>query len=126
MSTVLSLLPLLVLLLLAFTVIRTAVLLATRPMHPWRILHSGLSAATVIAVIGLAGLLPSSSWWAVWLVTLGVVVALGLAGRRALRPVDVDSVPDKRRSLLTPPSRAALIGESALTVALLVLAVVAG
>lgn len=129
MSTVLGLLPLLVLLFLAGTLIRAGWLLALRPLHPHRMLLLSLSSASTLAVLGLAQLLPAALWWVMWLEALGLVVAIAFAGRRALAPADAvgtGALPPRRRRLLEAPSRASLIGEVVLVIVLLGLAVYAG
>lgn len=129
MSTVLGLLPLLVLLFLAGTLIRAGWLLALRPLHPHRMLLLSLSSASTLAVLGLAQLLPAALWWVMWLEALGLVVAIAFAGRRALAPADAvgtEALPRRRRRLLEAPSRASLIGEVVLVIVLLGLAVYAG
>lgn len=132
MSIVFGLLPLLVLLFLAGTLIRAGWLLALRPLHPHRILLLSLSSASILAVLGLAQLLPAALWWVTWLVALGLVVAVALACRRALAPADAadavatEALPPRRRRLLEAPSRASLIGEVVLVIVLLGLAVYAG
>lgn len=129
MSTVLGLLPLLVLLFLTGTLIRAGWLLALRPLHPHRMLLLSLSSASTLAVLGLAQLLPAALWWVMWLEALGLVVAIAFAGRRALAPADAvgtGALPPRRRRLLEAPSRASLIGEVVLVIVLLGLAVYAG
>lgn len=129
MSTVLGLLPLLVLLFLTGTLIRAGWLLALRPLHPHRMLLLSLGSASTLAVLGLAQLLPAALWWVMWLEALGLVVAIAFAGRRALAPaaaVGTEALPPRRRRLLEAPSRASLIGEVVLVIVLLGLAVYAG
>lgn len=94
--------------------------------HPRRILSEGLSCATLIGIAGLVGLVPSSLWWAVWLVALVLLSGIAVATWRALHSTPPAEPTTKQARLLRRPSVVGLVGEGVFYVLILVLFLLGG
>lgn len=121
-----SLLPLLSALVLSIVLLASIVSLFLRRQHPWGILQRALSGASILAILGVIGIVPASLWWAPWLLTLAFVVGIVVACRRLLVR-SPPAAPTKREAAdLAAPQPANLAIEVALYLALLVIALVGG
>lgn len=100
--------------------------LLTRRQHPWRIVLRTLSGASILAILGIVGIMPAELWWLPWLLTLLLAVAAVVACRRLLTPAPSTELGRRAAADLTAPTRSTLIVEGLLYLALLVLALVAG
>lgn len=126
MSTVIALLPTLVAVALFGSLLVSSVQVARRHLHPARLALHGLGAATALGIVGLAGIVPASLWWATWLVAVAVLVGMAICARRLLR-TDPPAHPTPRQTeLLAPPSRFSVSAEALLCAGLVVLALAAG
>lgn len=126
MTTVLTLLPLLVAVLLGAALVTTIVQMWRRYQHPLRLALQAVGASTVLGVLGIAGALPGSLWWASWLFALGILLGIAVSARRLLVKDPPTDPSPRRAALLDPPSRTSAIGEGLFWVLLVVIALVAG
>ncbi|MDN5599402.1 MAG: hypothetical protein ACTMII_00740 [Brachybacterium sp.] len=126
MTTVLGLLPLLSALVLSIMLLSSVVTLFRRHQHPWRILQRGLGGASILAILGVIGIVPAALWWLPWLLTLALTAGVVVACRRlAVRPPPAEPT-TREAAHLTSPGLLNLGIEVALYLALLVIALVAG
>lgn len=121
-----SLLPLLVGLLLAAMLLTSLVSLLRHHQHPWRILERALGSASLLAIIGVIGIVPASLWWAPWLLTLLLAAGVVVACRRLLTQAPPAQPSRRQATALAAPSRSNLITEGLLYLGLLVIALAAG
>lgn len=95
-------------------------------LHPAQLVTRAVSSATVLGILGLAGILPAVLWWAPWLLGLGLLIGVVLACRRLLGS-DPPAAPTRAQAqLLARPSRSNLVVEAALCLLVLAVAVTAG
>lgn len=126
MSDLLSLFPLLVAAVLGVGLLSSIASLFRRYQHPWQIFVRALSSAGILAILGIMGIIPSALWWAPWLVTLALAAGV-VAGCRRLLVTAPPAEPTKREAkLLAPPHPVNLGIETALYLALLAVALIAG
>lgn len=121
-----SLLPLLVGLLLAAMLLTSLVSLLRHHQHPWRILERALGSASLLAIIGVIGIVPASLWWVPWLLTLLLAAGVVVACRRLLTQAPPAQPSRRQATALSAPSRSNLIMEGLLYLGLLVIALAAG
>lgn len=126
MTTLLSLVPLLVGLVLSASLLLSLVALVRYRQHPWRILERALGGASILAILTVAGIVPASLWWLPWLATLALVVGVILACRRLLVHSPPAEPTRRQAAQLARPSPLNLGIEVALYLALLVIALIAG
>lgn len=77
--------------------------LLRRRLHPLRILTHGLVNAGLIGVIGGLGVLPSSLWWAAWILPVLTLGAIGAACARLLVAAPPQEPTPRQRTLLRRP-----------------------
>lgn len=95
-------------------------------LHPGQLAVHAVSSATVLGILGLAGILPALLWWVPWLLGAGLLVGVVLACRRLLVG-DPPTAPTRAQAkLLARPSRSNVVVEAALCVLVLAVAVTAG
>lgn len=124
--TLLSLLPLLSALVLSVALLTSTVTLFVRRQHPGRIFERALGAASILAILGMMGIVPAALWWLPWLVTLAVTIGVVVACRRLLVQ-DPPARPSRREAAhLAAPQPTNLVIEVLLFLALLVTALIAG
>lgn len=126
MNEVLMLLPLLVVMVALIALLVTLVQIWTRHQHPLRLALQAVGGATLLGVLGVAGLLPGSLWWATWLFALAILVGLAVASRRALVRRRPTNPTPRRGRLLAPPSRGSVAAQGLGWLALVVIALAAG
>ncbi|ATG50352.1 hypothetical protein CFK38_01540 [Brachybacterium vulturis] len=126
MTTVLGLLPLLSALVLSVVLLSSVVALFRRHQHPWRILQRGLGGASILAILGVIGVVPSALWWLPWLLTLALTAGVVVACRRLLVRTPPAEPTRREAAHLAAPGRLNLGIEVVLYLALLVIALVAG
>lgn len=126
MTTLLSLLPLLAVLVLTAGLLVSVVTLFRRYQHPRRILMRAISSASILAVLGIIGIVPASLWWAPWLLTLALAVGVVIACRRLLVQAPPAEPTTREARHLGAPHPMNLATEAVIYLALLVIALVAG
>lgn len=126
MTTLLSLLPPLAALGLTIGLLVSVVTLFRRYQHPRRILMRAISSASILAILGIMGIVPASLWWAPWLLTLALVAGVLVACRRLLVQVPPAEPTRREAKHLGAPPLMNLATEMVLYLALLVIALVAG
>lgn len=126
MSTVMGLLPTLAGVVVVAIVVTLIYTLARHRMHPLQVLVRGVSAASMLGIVSLVGVLSGWPWWSMWLLALGLVTGIGLACRRLLAEAPPEHSAEARTRYLAPPSRTSLILEGAVYLAVLVFALAAG
>ena len=94
--------------------------------HPWRILTEALSAATVLALISLIGVVPAGLWWAPWLMAAVLVAGVVVACRRLLVSEAPAQPTDREAARLKAPGKLGMGAEVAGFLLLLGIALVAG
>jgi hypothetical protein len=125
-STVLSLLPLLVAVVLGGALLTTIVQIWSRHQHPLRLALQSVSAATLLGVLGIVGILPDSLWWVTWTLALAILVGIAVAARRLLVRTPPTGSSPRRARLLEPPTRSSMLSEGLFWLALVVLSLLAG
>lgn len=120
------LLPLLVALLLTASLLTSIAALFTRRQHPRRILQRALGGASILAIVGLVGVLPAALWWLPWLLTLVLAAGAVLACRLLLTPQPPVEPSRRRAADLAAPTTSNMVVEVGLYLALLVAALLAG
>lgn len=85
MNAVLAYVPLVVAVFFVLWIVATTIALFRRAMSPRELLLRSGGAGSLLAVLGLAGLIPSQWWWAVWLLTVALLLGIGVATWRTLR-----------------------------------------
>lgn len=79
------------------------VILMVRRLHPLRILTISLVNAALIGLIGFLSVLPSSLWWAAWILPLLTVGAVAFACWRLLATQPRSEFTQRQRRLLQRP-----------------------
>lgn len=126
MNAALMVAPLLAAVLVVGLLIVSIIVLWTRYLHPLQLVLRALGAAGFLGVIGLTGVLPSSLWWAMWLLVLLTVGGVARACRRLLVGAP-PSEPTKRQAKhLKAPHPVTLVVEIAIYVAIVAAALYAG
>ncbi|MFC7455956.1 hypothetical protein ACFQS2_02005 [Brachybacterium sp. GCM10030267] len=126
MNTVLASLPLIAGVAVLALLVISIVQLWIRYEHPVRIFLRTLSAASIIGILGLAGILPASMWWGPWLLSLVTVTGAVVACRRALVSSPPAEPTARQAKNLRPPSRLNLAGEVIVYLAVVAVALYAG
>lgn len=121
-----ELLPLLVAAFLTIGLVPPALSLFRHRQHPGRILKHALGAASIVAILSLAGLVPEAAWWAPWLVTLVLVAGVAVACRRLLASEPPAEPTAREAARLRSPGALGLGAEVTGYLALLVIALAAG
>ena len=111
MNTVLALLPLLVAAVLAVALVVTIVQIWTRYQHPMRLALQAVGAASLMGVIGLAGLLPDALWWVSWVLALAILLGIAFSARRLLVGTPPSEPSPRKAELLDPPPRSSAVIE---------------
>ena len=126
MNTLLLLLPLAVALLVVGFLLVGIVRLYIGYRHPLRITIRTLSNATLLGLVGVLSILPSSAWWVMWVLALAILGGVAVAVRRLLvaRP-PVDPTPREAKRLQAPVTLT-LVGEIVVLAAILAIAIAAG
>ncbi|MFD4007539.1 hypothetical protein ACFWQK_07395 [Brachybacterium paraconglomeratum] len=126
MNTVLSLLPLLVAAVLTVSLVVTIVQIWTRYQHPVRLALQAVGAASLMGVIGLAGIFPDALWWVSWAFTLAILLGIAFSARRLLVGTPPSDPSPRTAKLLDPPTRSSAVIEVLFWLALVVVALIAG
>ncbi|MFJ6041946.1 hypothetical protein [Brachybacterium paraconglomeratum] len=126
MNAVLSLLPLLVAAVLAVALVVTIVQIWARYQHPMRLALQAVGAASLMGVIGLAGLLPDALWWVSWVLALAILLGIAFSARRLLVGAPPSDPSPRKAELLDPPPRSSAVVEVLFWLALVVVALIAG
>ena len=126
MNAVLSLLPLLVAAVLAVALVVTIVQIWARYQHPMRLALQAVGAASLMGVIGLAGLLPDALWWVSWVLALAILLGIAFSARRLLVGAPPSDPSPRTAKLLDPPARSSAVIEVLFWLALVVVALIAG
>ncbi|MGP5260060.1 hypothetical protein ACTXMW_08480 [Brachybacterium paraconglomeratum] len=126
MNAVLSLLPLLVAAVLAVALVVTIVQIWARYQHPMRLALQAVGAASLMGVIGLAGLLPDALWWVSWVLALAILLGIAFSARRLLVGAPPSDPSPRKAELLDPPPRSSALIEVLFWLALVVVALIAG
>lgn len=126
MNALLSLLPLLVAAVLAVALVVTIVQIWTRYQHPMRLALQAVGAASLMGVIGLAGLLPDALWWVSWVLALAILLGIAFSARRLLVGAPPSDPSPRKAKLLDPPPRSSAVVEVLFWLALVVVALIAG
>ena len=111
---------------LALGLVITAHGLLRHRQHPWRILTEALSAATVLALISLTGVVPAELWWAPWLMAAVLVAGVVVACRRLLVSEAPAQPTDREAARMKAPGKLGMGAEVAGFLLLLGIALVAG
>lgn len=125
MTTLLSLLPLLTTVSLTAGLLVSVVTLFRRYQHPRRILMRAISSASILAVLGIIGIVPASLWWVPWLLTLALAVGVVVACRRLLVQAPPAEPTKREAKHIGAPALMNLATEVVLYLALLGIALVA-
>lgn len=126
MNTLLLVLPLLVVVIVLGVLLVSIITLWVRHQHPRRILLRTLSAASMLAIIGLLGIFPDSWWWAPWLLTAATAAGAAVACRRALIGHPPSEPTPRQAREMSAPHPLSVAGEVIVYLALLVVALLAG
>lgn len=126
MTAVMSLLPLLVVAVLGIALVVGIVQIWIRHQHPQRLALQAVSAATLMGLVGITGIVPDSLWWLTWSLALAVLLGIAVASRRLIVTPPPATPSPRQTKLLAPPARSSVIGEILFWLALVVLALVAG
>ncbi|WP_394214990.1 hypothetical protein [Brachybacterium vulturis] len=126
MTNLLGLLPLLSALVLSIVLLTSVVALFRRHQHPWRIFQRAIGGASILAILGVIGIVPAALWWLPWLLTLALTAGVVVACRRLLVRTPPTEPTRREAAHLTSPGLLNLGIEVALYLALLVIALVAG
>lgn len=126
MNAVLSLLPLLVAAVLSVALVVTIVQIWARYQHPMRLALQAVGAASLMGVIGLAGLLPDALWWVSWVLALAILLGIAFSARRLLVGAPPSDPSPRKAKLLDPPPRSSAVVEVLFWLALVVVALIAG
>ena len=124
MSTALLYAPLVVVVIVVIALLTSIITLWVRYQHPVRIFVRTVGAASMIGILGLAGILSDSLWWGPW--ALATAGGAALACRRLLA-TDAPARPTRRQAKhLTKPHLVNVASEVAIYLALVVVALLAG
>ena len=126
MSTALLYAPLVVVVIVVIALLTSIITLWVRYQHPVRIFVRTVGAASMIGILGLAGILPDSLWWGPWVLALATAGGAALACRRLLA-TDAPARPTRRQAKhLTKPHLVNVASEVAIYLARVVVALLAG
>lgn len=126
MNTVLIFAPLVAVAIVVIALLTSIITLWVRYQHPVRIFVRTVGAASMIGILGLAGILPDSLWWGPWLLALATAGGAALACRRLLA-TDAPAQPTPRQAKhLAKPHLVNVASEVVIYLALVAVALLAG